>query len=109
MASGEEYFEFNLSPSQQWAAYRFDGYRSGMAIALLEEPWIGVSRQDGRIQLTTELELGSIPALAGKPWRVGLSAVLEEVQRGKSYWALAHPVGKPDFHHPDSFVLELPA
>ena len=26
-----------------------------------------------------------------------------------SYWALAHPPGKPDFHHPDCFALELPA
>jgi hypothetical protein len=25
----------------------------------------------------------------------------------KSYWALAHPQGKPDFHHVDSFALTL--
>ncbi|NWN33423.1 hypothetical protein GY663_30040, partial [Klebsiella michiganensis] len=27
---GEGYFEFNFSPSTQWAAYRFHGYREGM-------------------------------------------------------------------------------
>src|SRR5688572_25684953 len=27
------YYEFNLAPSTQWAAYRFDGYRSGMEAA----------------------------------------------------------------------------
>ena len=26
---------------------------------------------------------------------------------GISYWALAHPPGKPDFHHADGFALEL--
>jgi hypothetical protein len=24
-----------------------------------------------------------------------------------SYWALRHPPGKPDFHHPAGFALEL--
>ena len=27
---GERYYEFNLSPSTSWAAYRFDGYRDHM-------------------------------------------------------------------------------
>jgi len=30
---GEAYYEFNFAPSTQWAAYRFDGYRSGMRVA----------------------------------------------------------------------------
>jgi hypothetical protein len=34
--------------------------------------------------------------------------VIEETSGGKSYWALAHPPGKPDFHHADGFVYELP-
>lgn len=37
-----------------------------------------------------------------------ITAVIEEADGTKSYWALAHPVEKPDFHHPDGFVLELP-
>jgi hypothetical protein len=40
--------------------------------------------------------------------RLGLSAVIETVDGFFSYWALAHPSDKPDFHHPDSFILELP-
>src|SRR5215208_5502753 len=28
-SSGPEYYEFNFSPSAQWAAYRFNGHRSG--------------------------------------------------------------------------------
>ena len=30
---GEAYYELNLSPSTEWAAYRFDGFRAGMAMA----------------------------------------------------------------------------
>lgn len=49
------------------------------------------------------------PAFAGEgPWLASLSAVIEEAHGRKSYWALAHGSDKPDFHHPDSFVLELP-
>jgi len=33
------------------------------------------------------------------PLHLGLSAVLEETNGRKSYWALAHPPGKADFHH----------
>jgi hypothetical protein len=39
--------------------------------------------------------------------RLGLSAVVEASDGTLSYWALNHPVAKPDFHHPDSFALEL--
>ena len=35
-------------------------------------------------------------------------AVIEAVDGSVSYWALAHPAGKPDFHHPDGFALQLP-
>jgi hypothetical protein len=41
------------------------------------------------------------------PLHLGLSAVLEETNGRKSYWALAHPPGKADFHHADCFALEL--
>ena len=40
--------------------------------------------------------------------RLGLSVVIETLDGAISYWALAHPSEKPDFHHPDSFILTLP-
>ena len=46
---------------------------------------------------------------SGDPLHIGLSAVIEEEGGRKSYWALAHPPGPPDFHHPDCFTLELAA
>jgi len=36
-----------------------------------------------------------------------LSAVIEDDDGAFSYWALRHPPGKPDFHHPDAFALML--
>ena len=50
---------------------------------------------------------------AGGQWETlfdgsSLSAVIETTDGAMSYWALAHPSAKPDFHHPDSFVLDLP-
>ena len=42
------------------------------------------------------------------PARASLAAVIEEEDGAKSYWALAHPPGKSDFHHTDCFVARLP-
>ena len=52
--------------------------------------------------------LGATIAVEGdQRWQLGLSAVLEEVDGTKSYWALTHPGDKPDFHHPDCFAAKL--
>ena len=96
------YFEFNFSPSTRWAAYRFDGYREGMAELPLAAPLIEPIEDGIRVQV----DLGSLP---DGSWRIALSAVIEEQDGTKSYWALAHPPGKPDFHHEACFALELPA
>ena len=102
--AGEAYFEVNLSPSTQWAAYRFSGYRDGMAGAEIAAPRIEVRRADDRLELRAHLAL---PQSADAPWALGLSAVIEEASGAKSYWALAHPPGRPDFHHADGFAAEL--
>jgi hypothetical protein len=52
--------------------------------------------------LQAALELDGLSS----PLHLGLSAVLEETNCRKSYWALAHPPGKVDFHHSDCFTLE---
>lgn len=109
-ATGAGYVEINLSPSGEWAAYRFDGYRSGMSDLALAPPRIETDTQGDRYELRTALALGGAAGLpADAAWQIGLSAVIEESGGRKSYWALAHPPGKADFHHPDSFALQLPA
>ncbi|WP_254447476.1 GIY-YIG nuclease family protein [Sphingomonas sp. ID1715] len=98
------YIEYNLSLSTEWAAYAFSGYRENMSQLAVEPPGIRVERSAHRLQLTAELDL---PAEATD---IGLSAVIEELDGTKSYWALRHPPGeRPDFHHPDCFALELPS
>jgi len=108
---GPGYFEFNLSPSSEWAAYRFDGYRTGMRDAQLSSPpRIEAEAGPAAYELRAELDLGGLADLpATEPWRAGLAAVIEEPGGGKSYWALAHPPGKPDFHHRHCFAVELAA
>ncbi|HEY9219269.1 MAG TPA: DOMON-like domain-containing protein [Phenylobacterium sp.] len=103
---GGGYHEINLAPSGQWAAYRFDGYREGMAPAeLAADPQIRTGAEDGAYEL--DASLGLPDGLTG-PWRLNLSAVIETIDGQVSYWALAHPAGKADFHHPDCFALEIP-
>ena len=107
-ASGEVYYEFNFAPSTQWAAYAFDGYRSGMRVAAdVGEPQIVVNAGREIMTLQASLDLDGLRLPGRAPWRLGLSAVIEEANGRKSYWALAHPPGKPDFHHADCFALEL--
>ena len=101
----EGYEEFNFSPSRSWAAYSFAAYRKGMHDLTLGMPTITGWGDVTGYAMRVELELVA-------PWasvsRIGLSAVIEEAEGTKSYWALAHPSGKPDFHHADCFALELP-
>ena len=108
-AAGEAYYEFNFAPSTQWAAYRFDRYRAGMrAMTEIATPRIEVQSAPQRYTLQVSLELDQLNLPDAAKWRFGLSAVIEEANGRKSYWALAHPPGKADFHHADCFALELP-
>ena len=99
------YFEFNFSPSFQWAAYQFSSYRSGMTELPSHDPDIWITLAGEHFFLAVE----AMPGLPPTALKIGLSAVIEETDGTKSYWALNHPPGAPDFHHPDCFVLELPA
>ncbi|HEX8573739.1 MAG TPA: DOMON-like domain-containing protein [Allosphingosinicella sp.] len=135
VAGEEEYLEINLAPTGDWTAWRFRQYRDGMeAVRGLEASVLGSSqrrkpmdraerarlREAGFDTLerfepsfySLQMEVTLDPAMSlflDRPWRLGLSAVIEENNGRISYWALAHPPGKPDFHHPDCFGLELPA
>lgn len=122
------YHEFNFATSGNWAAYHFDNRREGRANAQVDEPQVEWSQDlpfvlgeqptaeeraafradnawlSARLALDRALDL----PLDG-PWHLGLTAVIEEKSGRKSWWALAHPPGEPDFHDPACFTLELPA
>jgi hypothetical protein len=105
------YYELNFAPSTQWAAYRFGAYREKMTEAgEVSAPRIEVRSSGELYELQASLALAGISDLPSDAlWRLGLSAVIEETSGRKSYWALAHPPGKADFHHADGFAFALPA
>lgn len=103
---GSGYREFNFSPSGRWAAYRFDDYRDGMAEAeMVVPPEVSASGGEYLFVLSAVIDAAILDGAGG----AGLSAVIEVTDGTKSYWALAHPPGKPDFHHPACFTVPLGA
>jgi hypothetical protein len=103
-----DYHEFNFAPSGEWTVYGFSGYRDGGPVASERmQPQIAVRSSDNRLELDGLVRLDSVSALHPRaPLRIGLSAVIE-TSDGFSYWALCHPIDKPDFHNAEGFVLKL--
>ena len=99
---GANYREYNFSPSTQWAAYAFDAPRAAMReVAATVE----MSLDGGADWIAVEAAVAANVA-SGAP--LNLTAVIEEEGGHKSYWALAHPPGAPDFHNPSCFLGRLP-
>jgi hypothetical protein len=109
LAGEPGYHEFNFAPSGEWAAYKFASYREGEA--LIDEmlnPQIAVRGSAGRFELDASIALDRLSAAHRRArLALALSAVIEDKDGALSYWALRHPAGRPDFHHPDSFALAL--
>ncbi len=106
-AGSERYFEYNFSPSSEWALYRFSDYRKGMAEEMISRPRITCDYSESHFALNAEFDLPN--SLQDGPLMLGISAVVEESDDRKSFWALTHPLGEPDFHHKDCFALQLDA
>lgn len=99
----DAYREWNFAPSGEWAAYDFSAYREAMTEAEVGAPYL---RMEDNM---TWWALGATFTLdAQRHWQLGLSAVLEETDGTKSYWALAHSnPDRPDFHLADCFTAKL--
>jgi hypothetical protein len=108
-AAAAPYYEFNFSPSLDWAAYRFSGYRDGMAPAsVARAPGLRSRRTSDRLELSATVYLEGLAELVGAPrLRLGLAAVIEDDAGARSYWALHHAPGNPDFHVPHALAIEL--
>jgi hypothetical protein len=108
-ADAPGHHEFNFSPARDWAIYRFSAYREGMSRAEMGgAPEISVRRSDGGLELESAVRLGDLADLRdARPLRVAMAAVIEDDAGGLSYWGLRHAPGKPDFHHPNGFALEI--
>lgn len=106
------YYELNFSPSGEWAAYRFSAYRSGMTPADgVGVPTTRIVRGASTLQVEAAIAVSAIREVllprSPVPLRIGLAAVIEDSVGRMSYWAQRHACGKPDFHHPDGFALEI--
>lgn len=101
------YWEFNLSPSGDWAVFRFDGYRSGMRdeAAFAELPF-AVTRWAGGCKANIVVDMRNL-GLGDAPWELAIAAVVREPGGRLTYWALAHPEARPDFHAAGAFCLRL--
>ena len=108
LARGEAaYREYNFSPSGQWAGYAFSAYRQRDELAQapsLPAPTLAWRRGAGELALEVSLPAAALPPGDGA-LRLALTTVVEQSDGRLSYWALAHPAGKPDFHHRDGFGL----
>jgi len=99
----DAYFEFNYSPSTQWAAYRFDSYRAGgRDLPLSVAPHVD---RESACLVEVRQNLSDFPP---GPLQMSLTALIEETDGTKSYWALAHAPGPPDFHNRATFIATLP-
>lgn len=114
-ASGNNsYREFNFSPSGQWAAYAFCGYRQRSPEAdPASTPDMTISRFADALELKAVVFCDKTARAGANTTRlIGLSAVVESFDGRLSYWALRHPDGEPgaspDFHDRRNFCIELP-
>lgn len=107
VATGDgRYREFNFSPSGQWAVYDFAAYRKPVEIPLpCPAPTLRSDRDADRLRLAATLPTAALPG--GDLLTCALAVVVEAHDGRRGYWALTHPPGKPDFHHPGSFTLCL--
>jgi hypothetical protein len=98
------YREFNFSPSGQWAAYAFAGYRTNRSdFDPLRAPEIAIDSGPSVFTLTVFLDEAELAQVH----RVAFCSVLEENKGRLSYWAAQHPGLRPDFHNPACFVLPV--
>jgi hypothetical protein len=100
------YREFNFSPSGQWAAYDFSGYRNRVG-SYEPRRTPEINHESGR-SLFVQTVFVDRRELDGAE-RAALAAVIEEQGGRPSYWSLAHGALKPDFHDPACFRIPLPA
>jgi hypothetical protein len=86
--------------------YAFRRYRDARPLedAALQ-PQIALRRAADRLELEATIRLSA--PYRNEKLALGLAVVAEEENGALSYWGIRHASGKPDFHHPDAFALEL--
>jgi hypothetical protein len=101
------YWEFNLSPSGDWAIFALDDYRQGLRdeLAFTSLPF-KIDRYPNYITLSLEFDLSEL-ILAEQDLEMSVTTVIKSSQDDLSYWAIAHSGKEADFHLRDSFSIEM--
>lgn len=100
------YVEFNFSPGGDWAAYSFNGYRSGARDVAIAPPRINSSGSESQLIVTVSLN-DLPPKFASRPLQLGPTVIIETKDGARSFWALDHLSEAPDFHRSETFTLSL--
>lgn len=103
------YWELNLAPNGDWNCYALNGYRQGLQPEprIQALPFVLKQRQlEGeleQLELTLSLPFGAL-ITAASALELSVTAVLDDVSHGCSYWAWRHSGPEPDFHRRESFL-----
>ncbi|MGD8568561.1 MAG: DOMON-like domain-containing protein [Gammaproteobacteria bacterium] len=101
----KEYWEYNLSPSHDWAVFHFSDYRQNKSDDLAT-PDLTITTQrtnNKRFDLGCTIELPQ--AVKSHKMELGVSAVVQNIHDQLYYYALIHCKKTADFHHRDSFII----
>ncbi|MBX3032827.1 MAG: DOMON-like domain-containing protein [Bdellovibrionaceae bacterium] len=101
------YWEFNFSPTGDWAFYRFDSYRQGQSSPPLKNPPLTVFKKQQGWEFSVTADLSDQFDFKDRALVYAPAVILENGDGDKSYWALEHHRPQPDFHHPDNLVRLL--
>lgn len=103
-----QYWEFNLSPSGEWNAFRMDAYRrvGFRPETLIQEVRFHFQRDPDRARLDAAVDLRAMldPKL---DLQAGIASVIQTREGHETFWALVHPNLEADFHLRESFTLAL--
>ena len=102
-----DYWEYNLSPSKDWAVFRFTDYRENKTDDLTISSINIVTRFNNTSQFKLNSSLPLPDNLVGNELCIGISAVIQDNSGNIYYYALSHRNQQPDFHDRDSFSIAI--
>ena len=132
-SSGPSYVEWNFSPSLDWACYEFSAYRRRSLEARMRTespPRLEIQQLGDVFNMKVRLrnpfctffdgdKESTVDALVSQQFSnnllgpldevsaMGLTAVIEEVDGAKFYWALQHSSKQADFHRAQDWLAKL--
>jgi hypothetical protein len=95
-----------MSPSGNWNVYAMDAYRQvnmREEVAFTQLPFEFKKTND---EVTLDITVDLNPIIQPDTiLELGVTIIIQTNAGNESYWALAHPGQKADFHLRDSFIL----